>query len=120
MTQIAPKHPAYTYLKGHIYYFSRVIPADLTSYYSNPCVIQYLRTTKRRHIMHSSRLLSMRLEDYWHDLRLSNTAPPCAHLLAREHLQGRPTVIPLALALELYLSIKGVGRADMFFRATRC
>ena len=38
MTQIAPKHPAYTYLKGHIYYFSRVIPADLKSYYYKPRV----------------------------------------------------------------------------------
>jgi len=85
-TQIPPKHPAYTYLKGGYYYFSRAIPADLTSYYSKPRVIQSLRTTNRRHAVHSSRLLSVRLEDYWHDLRLRNTEPPCAHLLTREHL----------------------------------
>ena len=48
MTLIPPKHPAYTYLKGNIYYFSRVIPADLKSYYSRPRVIQSLRTTNRR------------------------------------------------------------------------
>ena len=127
MTQIAPKHPAYTYLKGNIYYFSRVIPADLTSYYSKPCVIQSLRTTNRRHAVHSSRLLSVhssrllsvRLEDYWHDLRLRNTEPPCAHLLTREHLQGSSIVITLIQALELYLSVKGAGRADMFFRTAR-
>ena len=127
MTQIAPKHPAYTYLKGNIYYFSRVIPADLTSYYSKPRVIQSLRTTNRRHAMHSSRLLSVhssrllsvRLEDYWHDLRLRNTEPPCAHLLTREHLQGSSIVITLIQALELYLSVKGAGRADMFFRTAR-
>ena len=119
MTQIAPKHPAYTYLKDNIYYFSRVIPADLTSYYSKPRVIQSLRTTNRRHAVHSSRLLSVRLEDYWHDLRLRNTEPPCAHLLTREHLQGSSTVITLIQALELYLSVKGVGRAGMFFRTAR-
>ena len=90
MTQIPPKHPAYTYLKGNIYYFSRVIPADLKSYYSKPRVIQSLRTTNRRSAVHLSRLLSVRLEDYWHDLRLRNTEPPCAHLLAREHLFLHP------------------------------
>ena len=76
MTQIPPKHPADMYLKGHIYYFLRVIPADLKSYYSKARVIQSLRTTHRRHAVHSSRLLSVRLEDYWHDLRLRNTEPP--------------------------------------------
>jgi integrase len=118
-TQIAPKHPAYTYLKGGYYYFSRAIPADLLSYYSKPRVIQSLRTSNRRHALHSSRILSVRLEDYWHDLRLRNTEPPCAHLLTREHLQGSSTVITLLQALELYLSVKGVGRAEMFFRTAR-
>jgi integrase len=118
-TLIVPKHPAYTFVKGNVYYFSRAIPADLKSYYSKPRVIQSLRTTNRRLAVHSSRLLSVRLEDYWHDLRLRNTEPPCAHLLTREHLQGSSTVITLTQALELYLSVKGVGRADMFFRTAR-
>ena len=95
-TQIPPKHPAYTYLKGNVYYFSRAIPADLKNYYSKPRVIQSLRTTNRRLAVHSSRLLSVRLEDYWHDLRLRNTEPPCAHLFTHEHLQGSSTVITLA------------------------
>ena len=69
-TQITPKHPAYTYLKGNVYYFSRAISADLKNYYSKPRVIQSLRTSNRYHAVHSSRLLSVRLEDYWHDLRL--------------------------------------------------
>ena len=81
----------------------------LKNYYSRPRVIQSLRTTSRRHAVHSSRLLSLRLEDYWHDLRLRNTEPPCAHLLTREHLQGSSTVITLTQALELHLSVKGVG-----------
>ena len=106
-------------MKGNVYYFSRAIPADLKSYYSKPRVIQSLRTTNRRLAVHSSRLLSVRLEDYWHDLRLRNTEPPCAHLLTREHLQGSSTVITLTQALELYLSVKGVGRAEMFFRTAR-
>ena len=72
-TLIVPKHPAYTFVKGNVYYFSRAIPKDLKNYYSRPRVIQSLRTTSRRHDLHSSRLLSARLEDYWHDLRLRNT-----------------------------------------------
>ena len=118
-TQIAPKHPAYTFVKGNVYYFSRAIPKDLKNYYSRLRVIQSLRTTSRRHAVHWSRLLSLRLENYWHDLRLRNTEPPCAHLLTREHLQGSTAVITLTQALELYLSVKGVGRADMFFRTAR-
>jgi len=50
---------------------------------------------------------------------LRNTDASGAHLLTREHLQGSSTVITLIQALELYLSVKGVGRADMFFRTAR-
>jgi hypothetical protein len=106
-------------LKGNVYYFSRVIPADLKNYYSKPRVVQSLSTTSRRHAVHSSRLLSIRLEDYWHDLRLRNTEPPCAHLLTHEHLQGSSTVITNTQTLELYLSFKGAGRAEMFFRTAK-
>jgi len=42
---------------------------------------------------------------------LRNTDASGAHLLTREHLQGSSTVITLIQALELYLSVKGVGRA---------
>ena len=106
-------------MKGNVYYFSRAILADLKNYDSKPRLIQSLRTSNRSYAVHSSCLLSVLLEDYWHDLRLRNTEPPCAHLLTREHLQGSSTVITLTQALELYLSVKGVGRADMFFRTAR-
>ena len=112
-TQIPPKHPAYTYLKGNVYYFSRAIPADLKSYYSKPRVIQSLRTTNRRLAVHSSRLLSVRLEDYWHDLRLRNTEPPCAHLFTHEHLQGSSTVITLAGIAMAKAAEKYKGKAPL-------
>jgi hypothetical protein len=87
-TQIPPKHPAYTYLKGNVYYFSRAIPADLKNYDSKPRLIQSLRTSNRSYAVHSSCLLSVLLEDYWHDLKLRTAEIPCARLLARDHLQG--------------------------------
>lgn len=118
-TQIPPKHPTYTYLKGGDYYSPLAIRADLLSYYSKPGVIPSLRTLNRRHGLHSSRILSVRLKDYCRDLRLRNTESLCAHLLTREHLQGSSTIIKLLQALELYLSVKGVGRAEMFFRSAR-
>ena len=40
-------------------------------------------------------------------------------LLTRENLQGSSTVVTLIQALELYLSVKGLGRADMFIRTAR-
>ena len=63
-TKIPSNHPADTYLKGNVYYFSRAIPADLKNYYSKPRVIQSLRTINCPHAVHSSHLLSVRLEDY--------------------------------------------------------
>ena len=63
-TQIPPKNPAFTFVKGNVYCFSRAIPKDLKSYYCRPRVIQSLRTTNRRHAVHSSRLLSVPLEMY--------------------------------------------------------
>ena len=116
---LATKSNSYTFQKDGVWYFSRAIPADLRSYYSKPRVIQSLRTSKRRRAEQASRVLSVRLEDYWHDLRLRNTEPPCVHLLTREHLQGTSTVMTLNQALELYLSVKGTGRADMFFQTAR-
>ncbi len=35
-TLIAPKHPAYPFVKGNVYYFSRAITKDLKNYYSRP------------------------------------------------------------------------------------
>ena len=105
-TLIVPKHPAYTYLKGNVYYFSRAIPADLKNYDSKPRLIQSLRTSNRSYAVHSSCLLSVLLEDYWHDLKLRTAEIPWARLLARDHLQGSSTAIFLTQALELYFESK--------------
>ena len=98
-TLIAPKLPAYTFVKGNVYYFARAIPEDLKNYYSRPRVIQSLRTTNRRLAVHSSRFLFVRLEDYWNGLRFRYAHASGAHLLTQEHPPCSSTVITFILKI---------------------
>ncbi len=76
------KHPSYTYIKGGIYYFSKVVPQDLAALYAKPRIIKSLRTKSLSHARAASRSLLARLEDYWLGLRLQRTDVPAAHLLS--------------------------------------
>ncbi len=73
--------PTYTYTKGGIYYFSKVVPQDLVALNAKPRIIKSLRTKSISHARAASRSLSARLEDYWLDLRLQRADIPAAHLL---------------------------------------
>jgi len=48
-----------------------------------------------------------------------NMKYPCAHLSAREHLQGSSRVITLLQACNHYLRIREADRAEMLFRKAR-
>ena len=109
------KHPSYTYRKGGVYYFSKVVPQDLADFYAKPRIVRSLRTKSLSHAKTASRSLSARLEDYWLGLRLQRTDVPAAHLLVipREQLDSNlPTIED---ALELYLSVKGQSKGKLFF-----
>ena len=109
------KHPSYTYRKGGVYYFSKVVPQDLADFYAKPRIVRSLRTKSLSHAKTASRSLSARLEDYWLGLRLQRADVPAAHLLVipREQLDSNlPTIED---ALELYLSVKGQSKGKLFF-----
>jgi integrase len=109
------KHPSYTYRKGGVYYFSKAIPQDLADYYARPRIIKSLRTKSAHRAKIASRSLSAKLEDYWLGLRLQRVEVPAAHLLIvpREQLDSQsPTINE---ALDLYLSVKGQGKVQLFF-----
>jgi len=109
------KHPSYTYRKGGVYYFSKVVPQDLADFYAKPRIVRSLRTKSLSHAKTASRSLSARLEDYWLGLRLQRADVPAAHLLVvpREQLDSKlPTIED---ALELYLSVKGQSKDKLFF-----
>ena len=109
------KHPSYTYRKGGVYYFSKVVPQDLADFYAKPRIVRSLRTKSLSHAKTASRSLSARLEDYWLGLRLQRADVPAAHLLVipREQLDSNlPTIED---ALELYLTVKGQSKGKLFF-----
>ena len=41
------KNPSYTYRKGSVYYFSKVVPQDLADFYAKPRIVKSLRTKSR-------------------------------------------------------------------------
>jgi hypothetical protein len=76
------KHPQHTYTKRDIYYFSRVIPSDLTHHYSKARIIQSLKSKSEHRASTASKMISTKLDDYWLGLRLKQADVPAAHLLA--------------------------------------
>ena len=113
------KHPSYTYAKGGIYYFSKVVPQDLAALYAKPRIIKSLRTKSLSHARTASRSLLARLEDYWLGLRLQRTDVPAAHLLVVPKAQLDSVFPTLADALELYLAVKGQSKGKLFFSHAR-
>ena len=113
------KHPSYTYIKGGIYYFSKVVPQDLAALYAKPRIIKSLRTKSLSHARTASRSLLARLEDYWLGLRLQRTDVPAAHLLVVPKAQLDSVFPTLADALELYLAVKGQSKGKLFFSHAR-
>jgi hypothetical protein len=75
------KHPRYTYTKDNIYYFSRLVPADLRCFYLKPRIIQSLRTNSQSRATSASKVFASKLDDYWLGLRLKRLDVPAAHLL---------------------------------------
>ena len=109
------KHPSYTYRKGGVYYFSKVVPQDLAGFYAKPRIVRSLRAKSLSHAKTAVRSLSARLEDYWLGLRLQRADVPAAHRLVvpREQLDSKLSAIEDAL--ELYLSVKGQSKDKLFF-----
>ena len=113
------KHPSYTYTKGGIYYFSKVVPQDLAALYAKPRIIKSLRTKSLSHARTASRSLLARLEDYWLGLRLQRTDIPAAHLLVVPKAQLDSVFPTIEDALELYLAVKGQSKGQLFFSHAR-
>ena len=109
------KHPSYTYRKGGVYYFSKVVPQDLADFYAKPRIVRSLRTKSLSHAKTASRSLSARLEDYWLGLRLQRADVPAAHLLVIPREQLDSNLPKIEDALELYLTVKGPSKGKLFF-----
>jgi len=114
------KHPQHTYTKRDVYYFSRVIPSDLRNHYTKPRIIQSLKTKSAHRASVASKMLSSKLDDYWLGLRLKQMDVPASHLLvsaAKVNLESK--LLNIEEALQVYMSVKGVGKGELFFRLFR-
>ena len=114
------KHPQHTYIKRDVYYFSRVIPSDLRNHYTKPRIIQSLKTKSAHRASVASKMLSSKLDDYWLGLRLKQMDVPASHLLvsaAKVNLESK--LLNIEEALQVYMSVKGVGKGELFFRLFR-
>ena len=114
------KHPQHTYTKRDVYYFSRVIPSDLRNHYTKPRIIQSLKTKSAHRASVASKMLSCKLDDYWLGLRLKQMDVPASHLLvsaAKVNLESK--LLNIEEALQVYMSVKGVGKGELFFRLFR-
>ena len=114
------KYPQQTYTKRDVYYFSRVIPSDLRNHYTKPRIIQNLKTKSAHRASVASKMLSSKLDDYWLGLRLKQMDVPASHLLvsgAKVNLESK--LLNIEEALQVYMSVKGVGKGELFFRLFR-
>jgi hypothetical protein len=107
------KYPKYTFIKNGIYYFSRSIPVDLRCFYVKPRIIKSLKTNSYSRAKTASKVLSSRLDDYWLGLRLKKFDVPASEFLKNDKNNSLlPTINEF---MEIYFSVKGVGRPKLFF-----
>ena len=112
------KYPKFTYKKGSVFYYSRVVPKDLINHYDKKRIVLCLRTSS----YHQARLLaetySNRLEQYWLGLRLEKTDIPGLSLIKADNYNKLSTLPTIEDAKQLYLSVKGKDKNQSFVRTT--
>ena len=112
------QNSSYLISRSGIYYYSRRVPADLHKRFNKDRVIISLRTRSRDKALRLSQTLSDRLERYWESLRLELFHSRELGLHVRQDLKASSPQSDFTLddALELYQSLKGVGRGKTFFQ----
>ncbi|MEC8676864.1 MAG: DUF6538 domain-containing protein [Pseudomonadota bacterium] len=108
----------HTYLKRGVYYFNRRVPLDVSPHYKSRRINFSLRTKSVRAARQSVTAITAQLEGYWQHLRLRDAPVPGAHLLyAANDEQPDDGSLRFSEATDLYLSLKGQGKAETFHRA---
>ena len=107
-----------TYLKRGVYYFNRRVPLDVSRHYKSRRINFSLRTKSVRAARQSVTAITAQLEGYWQHLRLRDAPVPGAHLLRTANdEQPNDGSLRFSEATDLYLRLKGQGKAETFHRA---
>ena len=117
--------PHYLKLKGKTYYFSRRVPKELQKHSKCSRFEICLRTSVKSVAIKQALFLAQELEDQWSILRRRERNDRIARFFGSEVVSssslnsevGRGP--ELTKALEVYLSLKGVGRPDTFEAGAR-
>ena len=110
----------YLYQKREVFYFSKQVPQDLRYHYAKVRIVVSLKTKSIKEATHLSQNILLKLNQYWFTLRINNgnltTLPMQTILQDSPKMDQNPK---LSNALQTYFKLKGIGKGDIFFRASR-
>ena len=107
---------SYLYKKRGVFYFSKLVPCDVSSYYKNERIVICLRTKSKTTAVRASKSLYQRLDDYWASIRLTRMQVPAEHMLVSKPLNSNSNAPLLSEALTIYLKLKGECKNKIFVR----
>ena len=77
---------SYLYKKRGMFYFSKRVPCDVSSYYKNERIVICLRTKSKTTAVRASKSLYQRLDDYWTSISLTKMQVLAEHMLVSKPL----------------------------------
>ena len=104
---------AYIYQKRGFYYFSRRVPKQLRHCHSKQRIVLALNTRSRAKALKHAQVICQRLDERWLPMRLD--AMGLNNVLAND-VRTAPSP-KLSEAMQLYLQLKGKGKAKTFQQA---
>jgi integrase len=109
------KHPKYTFKKGAVFYYSRVVPSDLIKHYQRKRIVLSLRTTSYQDARILSNDYSSKLDQYWLGLRLQCSDIPAIQLVQSSSVNLQSKFPTIEEAKELYFKVKGKNKPKLYF-----
>ena len=108
----------YLYKKRDIYYFSKQVPSDVRRHYKQKRIIQSLKTKSFSRAVIQRDALLHKLEQLWIKFRITDeiTLKTPFSFPGEVADKSAPT---LSDALNDYLKLKGNGKGEIFFRASK-
>jgi integrase len=103
--------------RNGIYYFQRRVPMDVRSHYNSHAIACSLKTRSRRIALRAASSLSLQLEEYWMTLRVNQLTSIHCHKL-KTSPDRAVSGVSFMNAKDLYLKLKGQGRAESFITYT--
>ena len=110
----------YLYQKRDGFYFSKQVPQDLQHHYAKDRIVVSLKTKSIKEASHLSQNMLLKLNQYWFALRINNSNLTTIPTQITE--QNSPKMLQnptLSDSLQTYFKLKGAGKGDIFFRASR-